>query len=220
MENDFAILLAWPETKCKQAGAWYDSLMALLGINKNGYYKVGHAAYVLIKKETGECLYFDFGRYHAPKGYGRVRSASTDHDLRIYTRIHFDENGSPINLLELYDELQNKKACHGEGELIAGCIQINFENSLEKILEMQRVEFLKYGPFVRGGTNCSRFVRDAALSGLNFGVKHILLRFPATISPTPKWNTLIGKNKWLKLVSKNSYEKTVFTPRFTGTLKG
>ncbi len=44
----FAIALAWPQTYCKQPGAWYDPITLLLGINKNNYYKVGHAALVLI----------------------------------------------------------------------------------------------------------------------------------------------------------------------------
>ena len=64
--NGFAIALAWPETQCKEAVAWYDGLMRMININKNGYYKVGHAAIVLVEDISGRCHYFDFGRYHAP----------------------------------------------------------------------------------------------------------------------------------------------------------
>src|SRR5690606_25903582 len=97
MHTGIAIALAWPETKCKQAGAWYDGLMNLLGISKENYYKVGHAAVVLIEAKTGNCLYFDFGRYHAPFGQGRVRDLETDHDLEIYTKAKFDNAGNFLN---------------------------------------------------------------------------------------------------------------------------
>jgi len=81
--KDIAIILAWPETICKQTNAWYDGLMNKLKISKNGYYKVGHAAIVLVNSKKGEAHYFDFGRYHSPKGQGRVRDISTDYDLWV-----------------------------------------------------------------------------------------------------------------------------------------
>ena len=81
MNTGFVVALAWPANMCRQAGAWYDGLMNLLGISKNHYYRVGHAALVLVKSETGECFYFDFGRYHSPFHHGRVRNATTDHLL-------------------------------------------------------------------------------------------------------------------------------------------
>ena len=74
MYTGLAISLAWPQTWCKQSGSWYDSTMKLVGINKNSFYKVGHAAVILVESATGKCHYFDFGRYHAPYGYGRVTS--------------------------------------------------------------------------------------------------------------------------------------------------
>ncbi|MDQ3395429.1 MAG: hypothetical protein M3512_15145, partial [Bacteroidota bacterium] len=69
-KKGFAILLAWPETFCKQAGGWYDPLLSWLGISKNHYYRVGHAAVVLVNGFNGSLQYFDFGRYHSPYGYG------------------------------------------------------------------------------------------------------------------------------------------------------
>ena len=60
IENDlhsgFALVLAWPETKCKQAGAWYDYPLQLMNLNKNGYYKIGHAAIVLIDDHTKNAI--------------------------------------------------------------------------------------------------------------------------------------------------------------------
>ncbi len=71
----FAIAIAWPSTFCKQPGSWYDPLTLWLGVNYNHYYRVGHAAVVLIDPDKNKCHYFDFGRYHAPFQYGRVRNA-------------------------------------------------------------------------------------------------------------------------------------------------
>ena len=93
-DSGFAIAIAWPQTYCKQPGSWYDPLTALLGINRNNYYRAGHAALVLIDIQGKKCHYFDFGRYHSPFQHGRVRSAETDHDLKMFTRpvISFDQS--------------------------------------------------------------------------------------------------------------------------------
>lgn len=47
MFTGFAIALAWPQTYCKEGGAWYDGIMHILRLSKNHYYKVGHSAVVL-----------------------------------------------------------------------------------------------------------------------------------------------------------------------------
>ena len=78
MQNDFIIALAWPEGMVSAAGAWYDFLFA-----KNGKYRVGHSAVVLINRESGELKYFDNGRYHSPPNYGRVRDVETDSDVAL-----------------------------------------------------------------------------------------------------------------------------------------
>ena len=52
--SGFAIALAWPETFCKQAGAWYDFFMEKIGISLNNHYKVGHAAVVLVDGQSGK----------------------------------------------------------------------------------------------------------------------------------------------------------------------
>ena len=78
MKNDFIITIAWPEGMTASAGAWYDKILS----NK-GKYRVGHAAIVLIDSETKKSYYFDFGRYHTPPGFGRVRDVETDPDLAI-----------------------------------------------------------------------------------------------------------------------------------------
>ena len=79
--NGIAIALAWPQTYCKEPGAWYDPVTRRLGISRNNYYRAGHAALVLIERDGEQCHYFDFGRYHAPYQHGRVRSAVSNHDM-------------------------------------------------------------------------------------------------------------------------------------------
>ena len=78
MQNDFIITLAWPEGMVAASGAWYDKILS-----KNGKYRVGHSAVVLINSETSKSHYFDFGRYHTPQGFGRARDVETDGDLAL-----------------------------------------------------------------------------------------------------------------------------------------
>lgn len=182
-----AIVLAWPETYCKQAGAWYDSLMKWLGINKNGYYKVGHAAIVLVDCESTECHYFDFGRYHAPAGYGRVRNRETDLDLKIRTTPIVESNRL-VNLDEIIEELSKNESCHGDGKIYASVSQINFEQSYKYAISEQEKVFQKYGPFVVSGTNCSRFVRNVVSKGKPSILENIRLKLPRTLTPSPMTN--------------------------------
>ena len=60
------------------AGAWYDGVAST-----NGKYRVGHSAMLLVNGTTNRVHYFDFGRYHTPKGYGRVRDIETDADVEV-----------------------------------------------------------------------------------------------------------------------------------------
>ncbi|MFP4119276.1 MAG: DUF6695 family protein [Candidatus Woesearchaeota archaeon] len=184
----FAVALAWPQNYCKQAGAWYDKIMAWLGINKNGYYKVGHAALVLVD-EVGGCHYFDFGRYSAPFKHGRVRSAHTDHDLILNTKIRKDESGSRmLNFEELLFELQQMHACHGEGKLHASYCPIDFQKAYAKAKRMNEKPHIIYGPFVMHGTNCSRFVRQIIRAGRPPFKYWLRLELPATLTPSPVHN--------------------------------
>lgn len=182
--SGFAIALAWPQTYCKQAGAWYDGLMRLLGFNRRHYYRAGHAAVVLVEAKTGSCHYFDFGRYHAPFQQGRVRSAATDPELGMKARARFQ--GKKIeNLREILTELSGREACHGSGSLYASVCEIDFPASFAKALHMQQRSPIPYGPFVKGGTNCSRFVHKVLLAGKPSLWHRVLLRLPYTLTPSP-----------------------------------
>ena len=184
----FAIALAWPETRCKKSGAWYDVPMQWLGLCRNHYYKVGHAATVLVDPANGACYYFDFGRYHAPFGCGRVRDQETDHDLKIFTKAAFDKDWNIENIDTILTELVQNPSCHGTGLLLASYCPINFKKAFAKAKKLQENSPWKYGPFVWNGTNCSRFVRTVILAGMpkwNFSIK---LGLPLTVSPTPLGN--------------------------------
>lgn len=187
MNTGFAIALAWPETLCKQAGSWYDGIMNYLGFSNNHYYKVGHAAVVLIEAKTGKCFYFDFGRYHAPFGYGRVRDEETDHDLKILEKAHIANNRIE-NLENILKELLHNESCHGVGNIYASYISINFEKAYLKAKSMRNISPWRYGPFIWKGTNCSRFVRTVILAGNPTLIAKMRLALPFTISPTPLGN--------------------------------
>lgn len=210
MRNGIAIALSWPETLCKQAGSWYDRPLKWLGINKGNYYKVGHAAIVLIEKSSGICHYFDFGRYHAPYQHGRVRSLYTDHDLEVKTKALFNKNGDLENFEDILFELFLNESCHGTGNLHASFCEIYFEKAFEKANEMQENSPILYGPFLPTGTNCSRFVSSVLISGKPSFLFLFQLLFPKTLSPTP-----IGNVKALRKYSVMSkeyiFEKDLFT---------
>lgn len=192
----FAIAIAWPETYCKQSNSWYDALMDLLGISKNYYYKVGHAALVLINSNLPKAHYFDFGRYHSPYQYGRVRSEITDYGLEIKTVVKLLENQSKIeNLPEILNELQLNAECHGEGKLYASYCRINIEKALKKIHQLQTDSPISYGPFQYKGSNCSRFVNDVILAGNPPQKNRFKLKYFVPLTPTPLNNVAALENQ-------------------------
>jgi len=185
----FAIAIAWPETYCKQPGAWYDPITLMLGVNQNNYYKVGHAALVLIDSKNLKAHYFDFGRYHAPYQHGRVRSAETDHDLEIKTIPELTKDGLLLeNFWNILYELQSNPACHGEGQLYASYCPINFEKAYAKAHHLQEISPIPYGPFRYKGSNCSRFVNSSILAGKPAFKYHFGLKYLVPLTPTPLSN--------------------------------
>ena len=200
----FAIAIAWPQTFCKQPGAWYDKLMSSFGISKNNYYQVGHAAVVLIDSINKRSLYFDFGRYHSPYKHGRVRSAETDTDLTLSTKPEISDDSVYLKNYEaILNELQSSSAFHGSGILEASYTPINFESAHKKALDLQNREFIAYGPFKINGSNCSRFVHRVINAG---NPKNKLkLNWFIPLTPTPMSNVLAFKNR--KSIEKRYHEK-------------
>lgn len=194
MENSVAIALAWPETFCKQAGAWYDRPAKLFGLSNNHFYKVGHAAIVIVEPNSGKCRYFDFGRYHAPYGKGRVRDEETDHELKLNTKANVDHHANVLNIKDILDEIQLKPACHGDGKVYGSVVKINYDKAIQRAKSMQEREAIIYGPFVPYGTNCSRFVRSVLYNAVESKTLKLKLTFTKTLSPSPLGilNTLQG----------------------------
>jgi hypothetical protein len=207
MHNGFAIALAWPNTKCKQAGGWYDGLLRSLGVNQKGYYKVGHSALILVNDSDGSCYYFDFGRYHSPNGYGRVRSVKTDRDLAFKIKGEIAD-GVLLNTKQILEELQSKSTTHGDGHVCATTTRVNVKCCYAFALKMQLKEFIPYGPFVWNGTNCSRFVNAMIRSGSPQVFHKFKLKYPYSFSPTPIGNVKALNRKEIIVQSKVLLEKT------------
>ena len=216
MSGGFAIAIAWPETVCRGAGSWYDVPMSILGIRKAGYYKVGHAAVVLVNTQSQLCHYFDFGRYLTPIGMGRVRSATSDHGLQIRSKATVSICGAQItNISEILTELNANPTTHGAGPLVASVTPVDFVRSCALAHRLQAQNFIAYGPFIYSGTNCSRFVSKVIMAGSTSRKTRILLRFPPMLTPTPLWNVqALGQTvKLMKSSSGDARNKSWTPPR-------
>ncbi len=195
-QTGFAIAIAWPETWCKQSGAWWDNFINWLGISQNHYFKVGHAALVLVDSETRKCHYFDFGRYHTTFNHGRVRSEKTDDGLKMNTKAIISGKGQKIeNFEEILTELQMNPECHGEGNIHATYGKINFAKAFAKATLMQQISPIRYGPFKYKGSNCSRFVNTAIRAGNPAWLSAFKLNFLVPFTPTTLNNVNSFGNK-------------------------
>lgn len=211
MQNDFIITLAWPEGMVTASGAWYDKILS-----KNGKYRVGHSAVVLINSETNKSHYFDFGRYHTPQGFGRARDIETDGDLALIDAVI--KNGTILNIEELLLTISKMKATHGEGRMYAALIKgANFQNAFSTAKNIQLEGMLPYGPFVMNGTNCSRFVARVIKSAIPSFIKKLRFKYPFCISPSPKRNVSISNHNYYVIDNTNciKIKKTKFQAYFT-----
>ena len=195
MKNDCIVALAWPEGMVAAPGSWYDRIFS-----KNGKYRVGHSALLLIDSEKKKSHYFDFGRYHTPAGYGRVRDIETDAELVVIDPII--ENRAIANIKNILLQLSEMKATHGEGKMYASLLTgINFSNAFSTAKGIQQKGMLHYGPFTRKGTNCSRFVATVIRSsGISF-IKKLRFKYPFCISPSPKRNVSITNHHYYVVVN-------------------
>ena len=191
MKNDFIITLAWPEGMVTAPDSWYDKI-----VSKNGKYRVGHSALALVDSATGKIQYLDFGRYHTPEGFGRIRDAETDPDAGIKQKAKI--NGERINNIEeILGEISNNQSYHGEGTLYSSVISgVNCREAFNYAKKWQEKGAIPYGPFVRNGTNCSRFVATISRKAEPSFLKKLRLKFPFTISPSPKRNVSIANTNY------------------------
>jgi len=189
------IAISWPYTLVVKEGKWYDTPMTYFGFIKDNYYKVGHAAMLLIDSETGHISYMDFGRYHTPMKMGRVRSEITDPDLIFSTKALFDDYGSITNMESILLEVDAMPTSHGDGKTLASVLtDIDYKKAYNKALAIQNKGAVDYGPFVLKGTNCSRFVAQVSRTATNNWLIKALLAIPYTVTPSPRSNIRVIKN--------------------------
>lgn len=201
MQTDFIIALAWPEGMVSACGSWYDVFFA-----RNKKYRVGHSALALVDSVSGKLRYFDFGRYHAPKDFGRVRDVETDRDVAIKTNAKIEKN-KINNLKEILLEIKSNESFHGEGTLYASVLNdVSYSRAYEYAKKIQNKGLIPYGPFVYNGTNCSRFVASVMRSSSPTYLKNARLKFPICISPSPKRNVGIANVNFYK-ITENKFEE-------------
>ncbi len=210
------IMLAWPDTPAIQVGSWYEPVTKLLGFNKNGYYKAGHSALVLVNPNTGELHYFDFGRYHTPAKHGRVRDKFTDPDLTVNEKAEFNTQGEITNMDMLLLGLSKYKSFHGKGNMFASVnYHISFEKAFRFAKKQQEKDAIIYGPFAYKGTNCSRFTSRVCRAGNRNFYKKMQTVLPLSLTQTPLGNVLIAsdKNNFYKVEHSfiHNYRANIFT---------
>lgn len=205
-QNGIIVPLAWPDALVGSSYPRMDSFWKAINICKDSFYKVGHAAMLLINTENGTIEYFDFGRYIAPPGQGRIRGKNTDPELEIELKAIFKENKIE-NLSEILLRINNNPHTHGEGTLYAGIYpRFDFDEVLEYIHERQEQVLYEYGPFVIGGTNCSRFVAQTIGNFTKWSTRFKFL-YPWYATPSPLGNIYNCPSEYMYAVNENGVEE-------------
>ncbi len=174
MNNTGIILtLAYPDTIVMVSEEWFSPFLRFIGIGKKDYLRAGHAALVLIDKQTGVLEYHDFGRYITPEPTGRVRGRDTDNELHFPLKAKI-ENDTIINLDEILQFLAtHPKLTHGDGKLVASvCNAVDYKKARTHITKMQNKHFIRYAAFIKDACNCARFVTDSLIASVtNLDIK-------------------------------------------------
>ncbi|MDO7171911.1 DUF6695 family protein [Mariniflexile sp. AS56] len=168
MTNTGIILtLAYPDTIVMVSKEWFSPFLRFVGVGKKNYLRAGHAALVLINKETGILEYHDFGRYITPEPTGRVRGNDTDNELR-FPLVATMEGDKITNLNAILEFLAtHPKLTHGEGKMVASvCNAVNYKKARTHITSMQEKHFIRYAAFIKEACNCARFVTDALIASV------------------------------------------------------
>lgn len=168
MSNTGIILtLAYPETIVMVSKEWFSPYLRFLGVGKKHYLRAGHAALVLINKETGILEYHDYGRYITSEPYGRVRGKDTDNELDFPLMAKM-KDGNIENLNAILQFLAtHPKLTHGDGKLVASvCNAIDYQKARTHITNMQERHFIRYAAFLKDACNCARFVTDTLIASV------------------------------------------------------
>ena len=190
------IILSYPDTVVRHAYTEFSSkVWPLLGIGGKNKVQAGHAALVLISKETKECLYYDFGRYITSYGNGRVRSKNTDVELEVPINADF-KGGILQNTQEILLWLEaHPEKTHGDDRLVAAVNDdVDFDLAFQFIEELQKQGEVPYGAFDKVGTNCARFVTDALINSVTVSKTRRKLKQSYLITPSPIGNVIKGNS--------------------------
>lgn len=188
--QDYAIILAWPDATIRGDEAWM-MMFKKLGIVKNLNFKVGHTGVVIVNHQTGEMCFYDFGRYIAPRGYGRARSRESDPLLRIELKADI-QNRDIHNIEEIVHYFETlKHAMYGEGRLFFSVAKdINFDLAKAYGDRCVLEGTYPYGAVARNNNNCSRFItRMLMKSSRKYHYWHGI-NFPETIKASPVSNVV------------------------------
>ena len=121
--------------------------------------------------------------YNAVNPFAGLSMGSTD-----YTGVAMSTY-SPGNMDAILLHLAKMKATHGEGKLYASLLtNVDFDNAFATAKNIQNKGLFLYGPFVRSGINCSRFVASTILHSTPPLITKLRLMFPFCIIPSPKRN--------------------------------
>lgn len=203
--DDLAIILTWPDATMRGDEQWM-MLFKKIGLVKNLNFKVGHTGIVIIKRSTGLMLFYDFGRYITPRGYGRARSMESDPKLEIGIKALFD--GSDLSNLESivqHFELL-KPAMYGEGPLyfsIATDIDFDMAKAYGDACVIEGT--YPYGAVAKNNNNCSRFItRMLMRASEKYSWLHSI-NFPESIKASPISNVVNAvKDRIIYRYSNNS----------------
>ena len=168
MNNTGIILtLAYPDTIVMVSEEWFSPYLRFLGVGKKNYLRAGHAALVLINKQTGILEYHDFGRYITPEPNGRVRGSDTDNELHFPIKAEIEDD-TITNLDTILEFLgTHPKLTHGDGKLVASvCNAVDYQKARMHITKMQNKHFIRYAAFIKEACNCARFVTDTLIASV------------------------------------------------------
>lgn len=159
--------------------------------------RVGHAAICLINPQTHEVLYYDFGRYVTPRGYGRARSKYSDPQLALEVKASFDEDKNLSNVEEIAKELDAKaKYTHGSGPLVFSVSKtINFAKAKAYADEMVMKGYFPYNGLYKSASNCARYVTETMKAANEDGTVGTKLKYPLTYRPTPLYNVVAANTE-------------------------
>ncbi|MEJ5055430.1 DUF6695 family protein [Sphingobacterium sp. MYb382] len=188
--EDFAIILTWPDATIRGDEKWM-MFFKKIGLVKNLNFKVGHTGVVIVKRKTGEMLFYDFGRYITPRGYGRARSKFSDPRLNISmkAKIEHDEIANLSDIIHHFEQL--KDAMYGDGILYFSiATSINFEQAKLYGDDCVAQGTYPYGAFARNNNNCSRFITRMLIRASEKYTRLHRINFPETIKASPISNVV------------------------------